>query len=169
MYSLYLSTHNPQHTCGGEPAAFTIWFSPASTGDPGTKCRSDSKLLSYLTLSLFFLKLHYFFIHFTHLYLPVLCVCAWEPCGSWIVRSVAWGFYPPGHLALFLVIFLKKSTACMCVCSKAHVWRSEDNLWESTLSFCHMDSRDPCSSSGLVASSLTHWAISQILFCLILL
>lgn len=72
MYSLPVRTCSPQSTCGGETAAFSSWFSPASTGDPGTNRRSDSKLLSRLTpsLSSVFLKLHYFF---THLYLQ-LCV-----------------------------------------------------------------------------------------------
>lgn len=124
-----------QHICGGETSAFSSWFSPASTGDPGTKRRSDSKQLGHLTpsLSSVFLKLHYF-SYISHICICQFCVCTGVPRGSWTVRSAVRGFYPPGHLALFLVFFFFfQISLCMCVCSKAHVWRSEDNLWESTL------------------------------------
>ena len=121
MYSLPVRTRSPQSTCGGEMAAFTSWFSPASTGDPGTNRRSDSKQLSCLTpsLSSVFLKLHYFFTHFTHLYLQ-LCVC----------MSTMW--IPSGQLALSLVIFFNQ--LCVCVYAPRHMYGGQRTAYGRPLS-----------------------------------
>lgn len=51
-----------------------------------------------------------------------------------------------------------------CVCAIAHVWRSEDNLWESVLSTMWV-LKITLRSSGLVARELTYWTI---LSCVIL-
>jgi hypothetical protein len=47
------------------------------------------------------------------------------------------------------------------LCAIENTWRPEDNLWKSVFSFYHMSSRDQ-RFSGLVTSTLTHWAISPV-------
>ena len=51
---------------------------------------------------------------------------------------------------------------CYC-CSCCYCW--EDNLWESALSFHHVD-LDELGSSGLVSSTFTRWSISPALTAL---
>lgn len=48
---------------------------------------------------------------------------------------------------------------CLCVSYKTHMWRSEDTLKESVMSFCHVDSQAEFRPSCLGISPFPNWAI----------
>lgn len=69
-------------------------------------------------------------------------------------------YYPVNDIILFFIfilmgLFLICTYVCACTCAMMYMWKSEDNLWESVLSF-YVGSRD----SSVVTSDFICWAIS---------
>lgn len=52
------------------------------------------------------------------------------------------------HLFIILLLILCEG----CTYDKAHVWRSQDNMWKSVLSFCHEDSHGELNSCVKLSS-----------------
>lgn len=63
----------------------------------------------------------------------------------------------------FIYLFIVCMCVCACICMCMHVcvlWRLEDKLKKSLLSFYHVDSRDETLMVRLMSSTSSLWAIS---------
>lgn len=75
--------------------------------------------------------------------------------GEWVEMAL---FCLGGWFCLFIIrIFI--IVLCVSTHSVAHVWRSEDTLWESVLSFQNVDSGNQTQAGRMGASVFSHWVI----------